>query len=128
MKKKFLTFILCICFIIPAMFCLSACTQTPPDIQFKVEDGYVQYYNGETWSNLIAVESLKGLPGDDGDDADVWTIGNDGYWYKNGVKQNQKAVGDVGDEGNGIKSITSSTDPAKTNATQTPTPPPSQPY
>ena len=63
MKKKFLTFILCICFIIPAMFCLSACTQTPPDIQFKVENGYVQYYNGESWSNLIAVEDLEGIDG-----------------------------------------------------------------
>ncbi|MBE7074529.1 MAG: hypothetical protein E7376_00900 [Clostridiales bacterium] len=116
MKKKFLTFILCISFIIPAMFCLSACTQTPPDIQFKVEDGYVQYYNGESWSNLIAVADLEG---EDGDDADVWTIGNDGYWYKNGVKQNHKAVGDVEEKGNGIKSITPSTDSTKTNSTQT---------
>ena len=29
-------------------------------------------------------------------DADVWTIGNDGYWYKNGVKQSTKAEGTDG--------------------------------
>ena len=117
MKKKFLTFILSICFIIPCMFMFSACsTTTPADIEFKVENGYIQYYDGSNWNNLIAIEELEG---EDGDDADIWTIGNDGYWYKNGSKTNKKAVGDIGANGNGIKSIAPSTDPAKTNATQT---------
>ena len=31
-----------------------------------------------------------------GTDADVWTIGNDGYWYCNGVKTNTKAEGTDG--------------------------------
>ena len=31
-----------------------------------------------------------------GTDADVWTIGSDGYWYKNGVKQSTKAEGKDG--------------------------------
>ena len=32
--------------------------------------------------------------GKNGADADVWTIGEkDGYWYKNGVKTEYKAVG-----------------------------------
>ncbi|MBO5235696.1 MAG: leucine-rich repeat protein [Spirochaetaceae bacterium] len=106
MKKKFLTFILCICFIIPAMFCLSACTQTLPDIQFKVEDGYIQYYDGESWNDLIAIESLKGLPGDDGEDADVWTMGQNGNWFKNGQDTGKQAVATNGQPGNGIKSIT----------------------
>ncbi|MBO5394611.1 MAG: leucine-rich repeat domain-containing protein [Clostridia bacterium] len=120
MKKKILMFILSICLIIPAMFCLAACSLTDaPEIEFKVENGYIQYYDGESWSNLIAIEDLKGEEGDDGEDADVWTIGDDGYWYKNGVKTNKKAVGDVGQKGNGIKSITTSDDPLKTNATQT---------
>lgn len=117
MKKKFLTFILSICFIIPCMFMFSACsTTTPADIEFKVENGYIQYYDGSNWNNLIAIEELEG---EDGDDADIWTIGNDGYWYKNGSKTNRKATGDIGANGNGIKSIAPSTDPAKTNATQT---------
>ena len=117
MKKKFLTFILSICFIIPCMFMFSACsTTTPADIEFKVENGYIQYYDGSNWNNLIAIEELEG---EDGDDADIWTIGNDGYWYKNGSKTNKKAVGGIGANGNGIKSIAPSTDPEKTNATQT---------
>lgn len=32
----------------------------------------------------------------DGKDADVWTIGADGYWYKNGVKTGTKAEGKDG--------------------------------
>lgn len=31
-----------------------------------------------------------------GEDADVWTIGQDGYWYKNGVKTTTKAEGPAG--------------------------------
>lgn len=34
--------------------------------------------------------------GTDGKDADVWTIGTDGYWYKNGTKTNTKAEGKDG--------------------------------
>ena len=94
------------------MFCLSACSQSP-NIQFKVEDGYIQYYDGEAWYNLIAVSELEG------DDADVWTIGDDGYWYQNGNRTENKATGSVGQKGNGIKSITLSTDPSKTNESQT---------
>lgn len=117
MKKKILIFILSICFIIPCMFMFSACsTTTPANIEFKVENGYIQYYDGSNWNNLIAIEELEG---EDGDDADIWTIGTDGYWYKNGVKQDQVATGNVGQKGNGIKSIAPSSDPSKTNATQT---------
>ncbi len=106
MKKKFLTFILSICFIIPCMFMLSACTTTPAKIEFKVENGYIQYYDGESWNNLITIESLKGLPGDDGEDADVWTIGQNGNWFKNGQDTGNQAVATDGQPGNGIKSIT----------------------
>ena len=62
MKKKILILILCFCFIFPAIFLFSGCLESP-DIQFKVENGYVQYFDGETWSNLIAVENLKGEQG-----------------------------------------------------------------
>jgi len=37
--------------------------------------------------------------GADGDDADVWTIGTDGYWYKNGTKTDYKAIGQDGANG-----------------------------
>ena len=94
----------CLC----APLLLSGCTSGNENkTDFRVFDGYIQVTkDGTTWENLVDLDTLKGLPGEDGDDADVWTIGNDGYWYKNGVITNHKAKGDVGTDGNGIKSIT----------------------
>ena len=40
-----------------------------------------------------------GAPGTPGKDADVWKIGDDGYWYKNDTKTNYKAVGTDGTPG-----------------------------
>ena len=40
-----------------------------------------------------------GAPGTPGKDADVWKIGDDGYWYKNDTKQEWKAVGTNGAAG-----------------------------
>ncbi len=37
--------------------------------------------------------------GENGKDADVWTIGTDGYWYKNNEKTSYKAVGTDGTNG-----------------------------
>ncbi|MFI3286129.1 MAG: hypothetical protein R3Y08_05685 [Rikenellaceae bacterium] len=47
--------------------------------------------NGENGSN--------GTNGTNGKDADVWTIGEDGYWYCNGVATEWKAVGQDGENG-----------------------------
>jgi uncharacterized repeat protein (TIGR02543 family) len=41
----------------------------------------------------------KGDDGDDGKDADVWTIGDDGYWYLNGVKTEYQSKGADGQNG-----------------------------
>ena len=110
----------CLC----APLFLSGCTSGNENkTDFRVFDGYIQVTkDGTTWENLVDLDTLKGLPGDDGEDgvdADVWTIGDDGYWYKNGNPTNYKAKGDVGTAGNGIKSIIMSDDPLKTNATKT---------
>lgn len=40
-----------------------------------------------------------GADGKDGKDAAVWTIGNDGYWYEDGVATEYKAVGEDGKDG-----------------------------
>ena len=40
-----------------------------------------------------------GNPGADGKDADVWTIGEDGYWYKNNAKTDYYALGTKGEPG-----------------------------
>lgn len=39
------------------------------DVQMRVQDGYIQYYNGTDWENLIATAELKGDPGEKGDKA-----------------------------------------------------------
>ena len=78
MKKKFLTFILCICFIIPAMFCLSGCFEVETTLKngnYKVttysidgqsDTSYINCYasiNGNTftdWTNKTASIQIKG--------------------------------------------------------------------
>ena len=40
-----------------------------------------------------------GNPGADGKDADVWRIGEDGFWYKNDAKTDYYALGTKGDKG-----------------------------
>lgn len=42
---------------------------------------------------------LKSLKGKDGEDASSWSIGEDGYWYKDGVKTDTRAIGVKGDKG-----------------------------
>jgi hypothetical protein len=49
-----------------------------------------------TLSNNQTYEVTNGT---NGAPADVWTIGSDGYWYKNDVKQSYKAVGVDGAKG-----------------------------
>jgi len=44
-------------------------------------------------------EVFNGTDGKDGTDADVWTIEADGYWYKNSVKTDKKAIGTDGSNG-----------------------------
>ena len=68
----------CLC----APLLLSGCTSGNENkTDFRVFDGYIQVTkDGTTWENLVDLDTLKGLPGDDGDDADVWTIGLNGNW------------------------------------------------
>lgn len=67
MKKKFLTFILSICLIIPAMFTLSACSTTEDDnVQIRVQDGYVQWSSDNSdWQNVITIDEILDAIGDD---------------------------------------------------------------
>ncbi|MCM1021394.1 MAG: hypothetical protein NC343_04020 [Muribaculum sp.] len=44
-------------------------------------------------------DGKDGVDGKDGKSADVWTIGPDGYWWKNGVKTDYKAIGVDGQNG-----------------------------
>lgn len=40
----------------------------------------------------------NGTNGQNGANADLWTIGDDGFWYKNGTKTENKAIGEDGDD------------------------------
>ena len=61
--------------------------------------------NGKEYTITNGKDGAKGEagaagdPGTPGKDADVWKIGEDGYWYKNDTKTNYKAKGDKGENG-----------------------------
>ncbi len=63
------------------------------DVQMRVQDGYIQYYNGTDWENLISTEELKGEKGDKGDKGDPGEKGERGETGPQGPK------GDKGDPG-----------------------------
>ena len=44
-------------------------------------------------------DGAAGVPGTPGKDADIWKIGDDGFWYKNEKKTDWKAVGTDGAAG-----------------------------
>ena len=61
--------------------------------------------NGDSYTITNGKDGAKGAdgaagtPGTPGKDADIWKIGEDGYWYKNDVKPAWKAVGTDGAAG-----------------------------
>ena len=60
---------------------LSACGANQArtsDVQMRVQNGYIQYYNGNDWENLIATEELKGEKGDKGDQGEKGEKGDPG--------------------------------------------------
>ena len=61
--------------------------------------------NGDSYTITNGKDGAKGAdgaagaPGTPGKDADIWKIGEDGYWYKNDTKTDYKAVGTDGAAG-----------------------------
>ena len=61
--------------------------------------------NGDSYTITNGKDGAKGAdgaagaPGTPGKDADIWRIGDDGYWYKNETKTDWKAVGTDGAAG-----------------------------
>ena len=61
--------------------------------------------NGDSYTITNGKDGAKGAdgaagtPGTPGKDADIWRIGDDGYWYKNDAKTDWKAVGTDGAAG-----------------------------
>ena len=56
----------------------SADSAAVANVQMRVQDGYIQYYNGTDWENLISTEELKGEKGDKGDKGDKGATGATG--------------------------------------------------
>ena len=57
-------------------------TDTTNNVQMRVQDGYIQYYNGTDWQNLVSTDELKGEKGDKGDKGDPGTAGASGSrWF-----------------------------------------------
>lgn len=73
--------------------CAAADTSTAAQIEMRVQDGYIQYYNGTDWENLISTDELKGEKGDKGDKGDPGEKGERGETGSQGPK------GDKGDPG-----------------------------
>ena len=69
------------------------------DVQMRVQDGYIQYYNGTDWENLIATAELKGDPGEKGDKGDKGDQGEPGEKGERGATGPKGAKGDKGDKG-----------------------------
>lgn len=92
-----------------AVIMLSACgADSQPDIQMQVADGYIQYFNGSEWENLIAVEELRGpagmngrdgIDGADGSDGQDGTNGINGINGKDGTDGKDGANGEDGQDG-----------------------------
>ena len=69
------------------------------DVQMRVQDGYIQYYNGTDWENLIATDELKGEKGDKGEQGNPGADGETGLPGATGAVGNAGATGATGTTG-----------------------------
>ncbi|MBP5448571.1 MAG: InlB B-repeat-containing protein, partial [Spirochaetales bacterium] len=87
---------------------------------YNTADKKTYIYDGTEWQ-IIAQDGDKGEKGDNGNDgkdgengkdADVWSIGEDGYWYLNGNKTEYSSKGADGQNGQDGKDGTNGTNGA----------------
>ena len=69
------------------------------NMQMRVQDGYIQYYNGTDWENLIATDELKGEKGDKGEQGNPGADGETGLPGATGAVGNAGATGATGTTG-----------------------------
>ncbi|MBQ7222551.1 MAG: hypothetical protein IJS02_03675 [Bacteroidales bacterium] len=106
MKKLFFT-LAAVLFAVSAL--VSSCTKDInvdlKDLERRVSDLETALANGAVITAVdntatgvkVTLSNGKTFTLNNGTNADVWTIGTDGYWYKNGVKQGYLATGTNGD-------------------------------
>lgn len=89
---------------------IDALSKTLSELQTKINDGSILKSVESDGNGGIKVTVTKngtdtsynikqGEQGAAGKDADVWKIGEDGYWYKNDTKTEYKALGTNGEKG-----------------------------
>ena len=89
---------------------IDALSKTLSELQTKINDGSILKSVESDGNGGIKVTVTKngtdtsynikqGEQGAAGKDADVWKIGEDGYWYKNDTKTEYKALGTKGETG-----------------------------
>ena len=78
---------------------LFGCKADTTSIQIRNQDGYIQYYDGTKWNNLISTNELKGEKGDKGDKGDAGTNGLNGTNGKNGINGTDGLNGTNGTNG-----------------------------
>lgn len=81
----------------------SADSAAVANVQMRVQDGYIQYYNGTDWENLISTEELKGEKGDKGDQGEKGERGETGPQGPRGDKGDPGANGTNGLNGAMVK-------------------------
>lgn len=78
---------------------INAINTNVASLQKIIEDGAIITSVEKTADGIVVRTSkgdyniTNGKDGAAGKDADVWTIGADGYWYKNGTKTDYRAIG-----------------------------------
>lgn len=74
---------------------ITSVSSTADGVAFTLSDGKTyEITNGKNGTN-----GTNGTNGVDGKNGTVWTIGTDGYWYMDGVKTDNKAIGTDGTNG-----------------------------
>ena len=83
---------------------ITAVNKTSDGIEIVLSNGQKHVItNGKDGAN--GKDGTNGTNGKDGDNGTVWTIGDDGFWYKDGEKTEFKAVGTNGTNGKDGDSI-----------------------
>lgn len=77
---------------------ITSVTQTSDGVTITLSNGKSYTITNGT-DGKDGQDGANGTNGTNGKDADVWTIGTDGYWYKNGTKTEYKAIGSDGAPG-----------------------------
>lgn len=86
------------------MILLSGCTSAPvqqtPAIEMRVSEGWIEYTSdGQTWTQLVALDELKGQDGQDGQDGSNGQNSQSTDTTTSDVTVIQREKGDKGDKG-----------------------------